>query len=271
MTRIASFCEAQERIRQAIREQRKVLLFLDFDGTLVPITDRPFDMVIPPSLRQILAAIHDHPRGGVAVVSGRDLADLRPRIGITELAYAGNHGLEMIGPGWEFVEPQADRQRPLLAELLAELAEPVARFPRAWIQDKGLSASIHYRDVAVEHHLELEKILSAFVPYAPHCGEFILRAGKMVFEIRPNIDWHKGTAIDWLTPRLAPLAAEPLRIVLGDDSTDEDAFQHAAEGITILVGAPDRRSAARYRLHSPEQVGEFLAWLHREFSDFPPA
>jgi|YNPBryunderm2012_1023409.scaffolds.fasta_scaffold23142_2 trehalose 6-phosphate phosphatase len=262
----AALWEGMERIRRAIRERRIVLLFLDFDGTLVPITDRPFAIVIPPSVQQMLAMIHNHPQAKVAVVSGRDLADLRPRVGVEELAYAGNHGLEMSGPGWEFVEPRADRLRGHLAQLLTEVADEVRRVPGAWVQNKDLSASVHYRDVAVEHHAELQQILAAHVSSAPHHGVFILRSGKMVLEIRPNIAWHKGTAIDWLTPRLAPTANEPLRIVLGDDTTDEDAFQHAAEGVTILVGRSDRYSTARYRLESPDRVAAFLAWLQRELS-----
>lgn len=254
----APLSEALPGLSAAIRAGRRVLLFTDFDGTLVPIHEMPFDCFPLPGVRESLAALAARPGAVAAVVSGRELDDLIPRVGVTGLSYAGNHGLEIIAPGVAFAEPGAVERQAELAAIAAELAAAVADAPGAWVQDKGLSASVHYRLTPPAHvpavAAAVERVL------APHLGRFVLRTGKMVFEVRPRVDWHKGRAVQWLRNRFAGGDPTAVPIFLGDDATDEDAFAVLPDGITVLVG-PAQPTAARYRVDAPADAAAFLAWL----------
>jgi trehalose-phosphatase len=241
-----------------IRSGRRVLLFVDFDGTLVPIRDDPMACELSPEGRDLLGRIAAHPNAAVAVVSGRDLPDLRPRVGVDGLAYAGNHGLEIRGPGFEYREPGAVALAGELAAITAELTAALTGVPGAWVQNKVLSASVHYRRTPAGLVPRVKEAVERVA--GPHRERFVLRGGKMVLEVRPAVDWHKGRAVRWLWERLAAGAPNPVAIYLGDDATDEDAFAAVPDGVTVMVG-PSRQTAARYRLDGPPDVTRFLAWL----------
>jgi trehalose-phosphatase len=247
-------------IEAAVRSAARVLVFLDFDGTLVPIQDDPMACELDPALRAVLTAIRECPRAAVAVVSGRDLADLVPGVGVEGIAYAGNHGLEIDGPGLSFREPGAVERRPELAEIVAALGAALERAPGAWVQDKGLSASVHYRQVEPDLVPAVREVVERVTE--PYRGRFVLRDGKMVREVRPAVDWHKGRAVRWLAERSAAGVPDPLVVYVGDDHTDEDAFQALPTGVTVLVG-PDRQTAAKYRVETPQEAADFLRWLGR--------
>jgi trehalose-phosphatase len=241
-----------------VRAGRRVLLFTDFDGTLVPIKDDPMACALSPADRAQLARIAAKPNALVAVVSGRDLADLTPRIGVAGVVHAGNHGLEIRGPGFDFREPGAVALAPKLGKIVAELTAALAGVPGAWVQNKELTASVHFRQTPPESHGRVRETVERVLN--PHLAEFVLRGGKMVLEVRPRVDWHKGRAVHWLWQRLAGDDPNPVAIYLGDDATDEDAFRAIPDGVTIMV-SPARQTAARYRLNDATDVSKFLAWL----------
>ncbi|HET6572555.1 MAG TPA: trehalose-phosphatase [Fimbriiglobus sp.] len=241
-----------------IRTGRRVLLFVDFDGTLVPIRDDPTACELSAEGRDLLGRIAAHPNARAAVVSGRDLPDLRPRVGVTGIAYAGNHGLEIQGPGFEFREPGAAALVEELAAITAELTAALADVPGAWVQNKVLSASVHFRQTPPALVPRVKEVVEQVV--GPHRERFVLRGGKMVREVRPAVDWHKGRAVRWLWERLTAGDPNPVAIYLGDDATDEDAFRAIPDGVTVMVG-PSRQTAARYRLDGPPDVTRFLSWL----------
>ncbi len=241
-----------------VRAGRRVLLFADFDGTLVPIADNPMTCELPPEGRALLARIAARPNAAAAVVSGRDLPDLRPRVGVAGIAYAGNHGLEVQGPGFEFRDPGAVALAGELAAVTAALTGELAGVPGAWVQNKVLSASVHYRQTPPELVPRVKATVERVV--GPHRERFVLRGGKKVLEVRPAVDWDKGKAVRWLWEKLAAGDPDPVAIYLGDDATDEDAFRAVPDGVTVMVG-PSRRTAARHRLDGPADVARFLAWL----------
>ncbi len=238
----------------------KVLLFTDFDGTLVPIKARPTECCLDPAIGRLLSALAGQERVAVGIVSGRELEDLRTRVGVDGIAYAGNHGLEIEGPGFSFREPNAERLSRALHGLLGDLEHSLTEVPGAWIQDKGLSASIHYRQVApadVPHLIDMVRSIAAPCVAAQ---QVVLRGGKMVLEIRPAGDWHKGKAVGWLTGQMSSDCTKPLLIYLGDDTTDEDVFAALPEEITIRVG-DHRSTSANYTVRDPGEVHAFLSWL----------
>lgn len=234
---------------------RRVFVFTDFDGTLAPLQDDPFAVRLTAALTGTLARLADHPQFELAVVSGRDLADLMPRVGLPAIPYAGNHGLEIRGPGLEFVEPAAAAARPVLAAVAARLADQLGAVPGLWVQDKGLTLCVHTRRVHPDY---LPLVAAEVGRLARTAGDAVtVRTGHDTFDLRPRVSWHKGEAVRWLLERVAP---DAFPVYLGDDTTDEDAFAALPDGATVFVGPP-RPTAARFRLASVDRVGELLHGL----------
>ena len=246
----------QEEILAKLAKAPFVSLFLDFDGTLTPIVEDPNQARLSPETSRLLSNLSELDGVLVAVVSGRSLADLCGRIGIESIVYAGNHGLEICGRGLKFIEPFAQRKSQVLPELCEILSASVRSVSGAVVENKGLTASVHYRRVPPEETAELERLVRGAV--APASSIFQIRPGKMVWEIVPRINWHKGAAICWINSRQAARDAES--VIAGDDATDEHGFQLGAGDITIRVGEP-RDTAAKYFVPGVDGMLAFLARL----------
>lgn len=246
----------------------RALLCTDFDGTLVPIDDDPARCLLDDGTRQVLAGLHRPPRLHVAVVSGRRLADVRQRVGIDGLFYAGNHGLEIEGGGLVFREPVASALRGAIASLAAELAAAIAGIEGAWLEPKGLTCTIHFRRVHPEAVAGLRDAVARTAARAVVAGLVQLRAGKGVIEVRPRVAWDKGSAFKRIGDACGCDPAGCLFI--GDDDTDEDAFRAGRESITIRVGPSGAGSAARY-IATVDDVMSLLLALHRGLVDESPA
>ncbi len=243
-----------------------VLLFLDFDGTLAPIVASPELAHLPSATRSALEAVSQHPHCTVSIVSGRELNDIRERVAIDGLVYAGNHGLEIEGEGLRFNHVKAARLKDGLEAVVDELINELAGVAGVLVEPKGLSASVHYRRVCPEDQSRVEHAVRHAIPSNhPH---FAVVPGKMVWEVRPRVEWNKGTAVRWIREQLGLTNA--LTMYLGDDRTDEDAFATVGRFVSARVGAlqPTR---AGYRIPDTEQVAEFLIWLSRvlRFADRP--
>jgi trehalose-phosphatase len=248
-----------DRLADKIRSAAQVMMFTDFDGTLVPIKDRPAECFLDPAVGRTLSALAGHGRVSVGVVSGRELEDLRARVGVDGIIYAGNHGLEIEGPGFAFREPNAVSMIKALHGLVENIAPELAGFPGAWVQDKGLSASVHYRQVDPADVPRLFELVRHLATPSINAHEVVLRSGKKVMEIRPAVDWDKGKAVGWLVNRMS-LCTNPLLIYLGDDNTDEDVFAAWPGGITVCVGEK-RNTLANYSVRDPNEVHVFLCRL----------
>jgi len=229
-----------------------VLVGLDFDGTLAPIAADPDAPTITPACQQSLEALVSHPRASVAVISGRELTDLERRVGLGEVVYAGNHGLELRYGAHTVVHPAAARSRREVDRALERVAEGLADVPGLEIENKGLTATVHVRRTPARR---IEEVHSAVEASVREANGLCVTSGKQVFEIRPAVDWDKGTAID----RIAREVPDGwLTVYLGDDVTDEDAFRAVRpDGIGVLVGSRDRTDAA-YRLPTQTAVAPFL-------------
>ena len=233
-----------------------VLVASDFDGTLAPIVNDPDRVFLPMATQAILRSIRTLPGVALAFISGRALEDLRQHVAIEGAIYAGNHGLEMEGPGLDsFIEPECTAARPSLDAALETLAEQIEEFPGVILEDKVLSASVHYRRAAPE----LEQPLSLIVHTVAHAlPRVVVRRGKQVLELRPAVKWHKGHALCYMAEKLA--IPESRVIYLGDDTTDEDAFAFAPGAITVQVGHSPA-THARFRAETLPDAREFLVWL----------
>ncbi len=231
-------------------------LFLDYDGTLTPIVDRPEDAVLSDDVRAILRRVGL--RCPVAVVSGRDRPVVEQLVGITGFAYIGSHGFDIVGPPGSGVSHQvACELLPALEAAEARLRERLAGVSGVLVERKRFTVATHVRLVRAEDRARVEHEVGAVV--AAHSG-LRQEGGKAVFEVRPDLEWDKGRAILWLRDALGLSGSCPMHI--GDDLTDEMAFRAIAGwGIGIVVADDGRPTAADYRLTGPAEVARFLAGL----------
>jgi trehalose 6-phosphate phosphatase len=236
---------------------QRPVVFLDFDGTLAGIVDRPELATIDAPVRAAVARLAR--ACPVAVISGRDLDDVRQRVGVAGISYAGSHGLEIAGPHHRRYEhPKGIDALPALDAVQRELAAALAGTAGVQLERKRFALAVHYRRANPQAVPEIEQAVTAAL--RRHHG---LRriAGKMVIDLQPDVAWHKGAAVRWLLQALAAEGAA-LPIYLGDDVTDEDAFRALADsGIGIVVMQRHRPSAAQYRLRDPREVHLFLQAL----------
>jgi len=245
-----------ERPAEVLQEARRVFtgprafIILDYDGTLTPIVERPEEARLSPGTRELLRELASLPGCRVALMSGRMLADLRKMVGLPQLTYGGNHGLELAWDNngtWE--HPGVVVARPLLARLSEVMAGELVGIRGAWIEDKGLSLTVHYRQVSPDDVPALSAGVARGVSSLGGEAEgLVVRSGKATYEVLPRLGWDKGQGIVKLSGLLEPGA--PI-LYAGDDTTDEDAFRildggspdesegkAQAKALTILVGGP---------------------------------
>lgn len=247
-----------------IRRAERVALLLDFDGTLSPIARRPELVRLSPSHRKVLQELGRGGRVVVGIISGRGLRDLRRRVGLPQIYYAGNHGLELQGPGIRFFHPGAAAARPRLRQIGEELGERLNGVEGVLVEDKTLSLSLHLRRVPPGCRSQVRRLFARTVkPYLTR-GEVRVTRGKLVLEVRPAVDWDKGSAVKVIRTEICRLSRPIFLCYLGDDETDEAAFRALGEDdLAVFVGGRKRGSAASYYLRDPGEVEDFLKRLRR--------
>ncbi|MBI3087299.1 MAG: trehalose-phosphatase [Candidatus Omnitrophica bacterium] len=242
-----------------------LMLCLDYDGTLVPIAPHPAAATLDEQTRRLLRQLARARGVQVVLISGRSVRDLKRTVGIRGLGYVGNHGLECSASGPRYVHPAAQRSRPRLQRLARNLRSALRPIRGAWVEDKGLTVSLHWRRVPPSAARRFHRVVAERLRPSVAQGEIRVTSGKHVIEIRPPVSWGKGDAIVRLLRHLPARRARPLVLYVGDDRTDEDAFRtvNRLGGLTIAVGKPPRRTAARYRLKDPRDVRAWLETLRR--------
>jgi trehalose 6-phosphate phosphatase len=236
-----------ENLQRAVAAADHVFAALDFDGTLAPIVPRPEDAAIPRETADRLRALAGSRHCTVAVVSGRSAADLKKRIGL-DVIYAGNHGLEIEGPGVSFVHSEAKLLRGTIDLASWDLEAAFEMVRGVFVERKALTSTVHYRQARAEL---TDWITATVLMITGAYGQCLtaVRARK-AWEIRPRVTWDKGSAIRFLLKRLSCC---PLLVCAGDDRTDEDMFSVSPEAISIKVGdsSPTR---ARYQVGTPRDL-----------------
>jgi trehalose-phosphatase len=268
MSRIADLPHAlrdSEQFAQRL-DSRRPAVFLDYDGTLTPIVDRPQDAVISDSMRDAVRRLAE--RTTVCVVSGRDRPIIDEWMGIDGLVVAGSHGFDIGGNRDGTVRHDAvSGFEDLLSTVTRQLNTEVGPIEGAVIEPKRFSAAVHYRLVAPEQHPSVTAAVDGLLAEYP--DQLKVTPGKMVYEIQPKVDWNKGKAVQYLRHALGVEGDEFVALYLGDDITDEDAFTALKEsgsgpGIGVVVadlGDPehaDRATAADFVLESTAEVQQFL-------------
>jgi trehalose 6-phosphate phosphatase len=244
---------ALEHVHEIARSGDRLAVFLDYDGTLTPIVSHPEDAWLSDSMRQTLRALAA--RVPVAILSGRDLDDIRGRVHVDGIVYAGSHGFDIAGAGGLRRE-LGPAYLPVLDTAETELREALDEIPGAQLERKHFSVAAHYRNVNENDAFRVARAVDAV---AARHHELRKIDGKKVYELLPDIDWNKGKAVLWLLETLDLVRGKVLPIYIGDDRTDEDAFRALEKrGVGILVSEQPQVTAASYWLNNPEEVERFL-------------
>ncbi|HVL66611.1 MAG TPA: trehalose-phosphatase [Vicinamibacterales bacterium] len=252
---------AAEQFAQEVRRRaggKRLLVLLDFDGTLTEFDPDPDAVRLPDQRRELIERLRQ--RAVVGIVSGRRLDDVRQKCGLADgLIVAGMHGLEIEAFGERFVHPDLAAAREAVGGAAAALRELAAPLDGAFVEDKEYSVVVHFRESGPEAQ---KAAVDGFAKIAePHVerGRLRVMRGSCVLELLPNIDWNKGHAVRWIRERAEHRHGPCFVVYVGDDVTDQDAFAAIEEhGFPI---AASERVTANARLDGPAEVERFLRAL----------
>lgn len=245
------------------KTKKPFVLFLDFDGTLVPIAPRPELALLDSTTRSLLKSLS--PWVPIVLISGRSRKELKSRIRLNNITYVGNHGLEISHRHFKRRMKGETQWKRFLQDLYLRLQQGLRNIPGVWVEDKGITLSIHYRLAKKKEQRKARTILDDSLKRYIDQGRIHLSGGKAVWEVRPPIEWNKGKAVLWILRQKGFQKRWPLYI--GDDQTDQDAMRLIRGGGTgIAVGPPEEKGAAHYHLEDPQAVHDFLVWLLSQIS-----
>lgn len=246
---------------------KQIIMFLDYDGTLSPIVDDPDKAFMTAEMRE---AVRDTSKYfPTAIVSGRCRAKVFNFVKLSELYYAGSHGMDIKAPakGRKYrngnnrtVLCQPAREfLPMIDEVYKSLVEKTKSIAGAKVENNKFCLSVHFRRVEEKVWTELAEQVKSVTKEYP---KLRLTQGRKVLEIRPSIKWDKGKALEFLLESLGYANSnDVLPIYIGDDRTDEDAFKvlrDRGQGFGILVSKAPKETNASYSLQEPLEVMYFL-------------
>ncbi|MDK2846947.1 MAG: trehalose 6-phosphate phosphatase [Desulfuromonadales bacterium] len=250
---LPSALEDIEDIGKCIQD-RQVVVFLDYDGTLTPIVERPELARLSEEMRQALRELAG--KCTLAIISGRDLADVQDLVAIDGILYAGSHGFDISGPEGRMEYQQGRAFLPSLDRAEESLRKRLETISGCQVERKHFAIAVHFRRV---NEAKVPEIETAVDDVLTDHEDLRKTGGKKIFELRPDIDWDKGRAVAWILMQLGLDGKKVLPFYIGDDLTDEDAFRELREkGIGILVRDENRLTMARYAVENTEEVRLFL-------------
>ncbi|XP_010477481.1 PREDICTED: probable trehalose-phosphate phosphatase C [Camelina sativa] len=245
---------------------KKIIMFLDYDGTLSRITEDHDKAYITDEMRDVVKEVALHFK--TAIISGRSTDKVQSFVKLAGIHYAGSHGMDIKGPtntdesNQEVMFQPASDYLPMINEVVNVLKEKTKCIPGATVEHNKFCLSVHFRRVDEKGWAALaEQVRLVLIDYP----KLRLTHGKKVLELRPSIKWDKGKALEFLLNSLGLAESEDvLPVYIGDDRTDEDAFKVLCErgqGFGIVVSKTMKETYASYSLKDPSQVKEFLERL----------
>lgn len=235
-------------------------LFFDFDGTLVPIQDSPARCLLSPRTKSQLEKVSLSEKVSMAILSGRSVNDIIKRIQIQGIYFGGNHGLEISGPNLIYCHPDALYGKRAIDRMLKKIEKKISTISGALIERKRFGFSLHYRMADADGKGLIKKIFYEIIADSTDPQAFSVLRGKKVLEVVPRVKWDKGKAAMFL---LQNKKKEYMPIYVGDDVTDEAAFDALrVRGVTIRVGR-SKKTKAEYYLKGQWEIERFLRYIHK--------
>lgn len=237
-----------------------LFLFLDYDGSLVPIVNTPKEALLPPEQKQFLYKLSQCPEIQLWIITGRPIDDIRQLVGLDGIGYAGNHGLEIQCPNQPVKEFYASAHKETILKIQELLNAHFAKHKGVLFENKGPILAIHYRLTEDGTEQEILRFIESIKDVVQR--PFNVGYGKKVIEIRTVPHKTKGTALEWIKENVK-FGKNPCRVYLGDDVTDEDAFKVLnTDDIGVFIGKPLRQTAAKYYLLTVDEVWDFLLRIY---------
>ncbi len=243
-------------------DNRHLLLFLDYDGTLVTFKNKPDVVKTPSRVKTILRDLNGLPWFTVVLITGRTLESIKTLVDNEDIIIGALHGLTIEFPDNEsFIWKKAEKSKSLISHIKHDALEAFGKNEGVYLEDKEVTLALHYRQAPKSKTEGIVRTFIHLVKERDTTNQLELLHGAKVIEARPR-GWHKGKAVDKITESL-DINSDPLSMYIGDDVTDEDAFRRLKDtGITIFVSHHAQRTTyARYFLHGPDEVYRFLTWL----------
>ncbi len=228
--------------------QPGVLCAFDFDGTLSPIVPLPDQAFLPAPILARLQSLQQLAR--IAILTGRALADIRPRLRFTPDFLIGNHGLEGLPQTSRQISQFQDLCRNWHGDVRQALASGVLADPGVMVEDKQISLSVHYRHA--ERHEPVASALRALFAQLTPAPRVI--GGKYVFNLLPATAGDKGTAFEHLIRHTGARSA----IYVGDDVTDEDVFKLLRPDLLSIRIGQSQHSSAEFFLRRHVDIVRLL-------------
>lgn len=253
--------QAYQLLKKKIENNQKLLLMLDYDGTLVPIKENPQLAVPDPSLINLLKQLSQSKLITLAIISGRNVEDLKGFLPLNNIYLTGCHGAVIEYPdGKTDSLISLDNLQAIMQQIRDLAYKCTMKYTGFLVELKKTSCALHYRQANPVHaSLVLKDYVSKCNPFIRKYNLELLK-GKKVVEVRPR-SVNKGKAVKYLQ-KLNP---DAFPVYFGDDTTDEDAFQVLQEkGMSILVSEYDRPTSAHYLIANPQEVFFFLEKLFKE-------
>ena len=257
LRRLPNALTSWSRLGKWLRLPRKLLLLLDFDGTLADIAPTTEQARLRPRVLALLRELAGLPRLHLGFVSGRALGTLKKKVPVRNSVFIGSHGLELqTAEGRESAVSPAMRKT--IARAKRRVRSRLGREPGAHLEYKPFSVAVHYRRATpAQTRIIRAKMFELGKQYSP---KMLVQGGKRTLELLPALPLSKGTGVRRLLGDSSFKGSYPL--YLGDDVSDETVFRTLGKkGLTIFVGPARNRSAARYQLASPREVEKFLRKL----------
>ncbi|MGH9861909.1 MAG: trehalose-phosphatase [Candidatus Acidiferrales bacterium] len=250
-----------KRVSRRLAAAPRLALFSDFDGTLAPLVSHPDRARLPARTRAALERLRSLPGVTVGIASGRSRDDLQRRVGLKGVCYLGTHGLERAGRNGTMNRSVSKSFRRHLRAARGWLQKQLGSLRGIYLEPKSLSVAVHFRHASPRTAQVARGMVKQLLNGSRNW--FRLLEGKKVLELLPPGREDKGRAVLEAAAGGAGRAggSRPMLIYLGDDVTDESVFQRLRRGdVGIRVGRKGV-TAARYRLHSPQEVARFLSRL----------
>ena len=244
-----------------------LVLFLDYDGTLIDFEKKPDDVNTPKHLQTLIKELSDNTSITVIIITGRTLENIQSLVDTRNIIIAGLHGFEIQFPDQKhYVWEKAKETQGLIQHLKHASLQKFQNRKDVYIEDKKFTLAFHYRQVPENESADLvEQFIDVYREYDVEKKLEILHGDK-VLEVRPP-GWDKGKAVEMILKKLNR-ANRPFSLMyLGDDATDEDAFVFLKDnGITIYVKNDSQREThAQYFVNNPKEVYRFLQWITMHF------